>query len=129
MKLLGIDYGEKRVGVAVADTDTNMAFPKAVLPNNKFLMGEIKNMCKGYGVEKIIIGESKDFKGRNNEIMKDIEMFKKMLEIDLGLSVEYIPEFMSSQQALHLQEDTKMLDASAATIILQSYLDKYKNGK
>ncbi len=126
MKLLGIDYGEKRVGIAVADTEANMAFPKAVLPNNKFLMGEIKNMCKGYGVEKIILGESKDFKGKDNKIMKDIEMFKKMLEIDLDVSVEYMPEFMTSTQALHLQEDTKLLDASAATIILQSYLDKLR---
>lgn len=124
MKLLGIDYGEKRVGVAVADTETNMAFPKAVLPNNKFLMGEIKNFCRGYGIEKIVLGESKDFEGIENKIMKDIKMFKKMVEIDLKIPVEYMPEFLSSAQALHLQEDTKLLDASAAAIILQSYLDK-----
>ncbi len=124
MKILGIYYGEKRVGVAIADTDAGMAFPKAVLPNNKFLFGEIKDLCKGYAIEKIVIGESKDFQGRENPIMKDIKMFAKMLEIDLQIEVVYEPEFMTSTQALHGQEDTKMLDASAATIILQSYLDK-----
>lgn len=127
MKLLGIDYGKKRVGVAVADTETHMAFPKAVLPNDKFLLGEIKNMAVSQGVEKIIIGESKDFSGAKNPIMKDIELFKKMLEIDLKIEVIYEPEFLSSAQALHGQEETKFLDASAAAVILQSYLDKIKN--
>ena len=127
MKLLGIDYGSKRVGIAVADTEANIAFPKGVFPNDKFLFGEIKKLCEGYGTEKIILGESKDFKGKDNKIMEDIRMFKKMLESDLKIEVVYEPEYMTSTEALHLQEDTKMLDASAAAIILQSYLEKSKN--
>ena len=126
MKLLGIDYGSKRVGVAVADSEAGMAFPKGVFPNDKFLLGEIKNICASAEIERIIMGESKNFKGEENKIMQDIKNFKKMLEIDLGIDVVYEPEFMSSAQALHLQEDTKLLDASAAAIILQSYLDKEK---
>ena len=53
-------------------------------------------------------------------------MFKKMLEVDLNIKVDFEPEFMTSTEALHLQEDTKMLDASAAAIILQSYINKFK---
>ena len=126
MKLIGIDYGRKRVGIAVADTEAGVAFPKGVFPNDKFLFGEIKNLCKGYGVEQIVMGESKDFQGKDNKIMEDIKLFKKMLEIDLKIPVILEPEFMTSTQALHLQEDTKMLDASAAAIILQAYLDRFK---
>ena len=126
MKLLGIDYGSKRVGIAVADTDAGVAFPKGVFPNDKFLFGEIKKLCQSYGTDKIIIGESKDFKGKDNKIMEDIRMFKKMLEVDLNIKVDFEPEFMTSTEALHLQEDTKMLDASAAAIILQSYINKFK---
>ncbi len=127
MKLLGIDFGSKRVGIAVADTEAGLAFPKGVIPNDKFLLGEIKNLCTGYGTELIVIGESKDLDGKENKIMKDIKLFKKMLEQDLQIDVVFEPEFMSSQQALHLQEDTKLLDASAAAVILQSYIDKLKN--
>lgn len=126
MKFLGIDYGSKRVGIAVADSELGMAFPKGVYPNDKFLLGEIKNLCAGGDIKRIVIGESKNFKGEENKIMEDIKNFKKMLEIDLGISVVYEPEFLSSAQALHLQEETKLLDASAATIILQSYLDREK---
>lgn len=127
MKILGIDFGSKRVGIAVANTETGVAFPKAVLPNDKFLLGEVKSMIASLPAEIVVIGESKNFAGEKNPIMKEIEMFKKLIEIDTGIEVIYEPEFFSSAQAIHGQEDTKMLDASAATIILQSYLDKQKN--
>jgi len=127
MKILGIDFGSRRVGFAIADTETGMAFPKAVYSNDKFLLGEIKDMCKNYNVEKIVIGESKDFQGKDNIIMAEIRRFKKMLEIDLGVEVDYELEYMTSAQAIRGQEETTMLDASSATIILQSYLDRIKN--
>ncbi|HEY4512160.1 MAG TPA: Holliday junction resolvase RuvX [Candidatus Paceibacterota bacterium] len=126
MKLLGIDYGAKRVGVAVADTDAGLSFPKAVFPNDKFLLGEIKNLCQEKGIEKIILGESKNLKGEQNEIMQDIEAFKKMLELDLHIKVIYQPEFYSTAQAARIQGENDKTDASAAAIILQSYLDRYK---
>jgi putative Holliday junction resolvase len=126
MKILGIDFGAKRVGLALADSKAGMAFPKAVVPNDKFLLGELKDICKKEGVEKIIIGESKDLEGRANPIMRDIEMFKKMLEMDLKVEVAYEPEFYTSAQAARLQGENDMIDASAAAIILQSFIDKQR---
>ncbi len=62
----------------------------------------------------------------DNIIMKEIIDFKNWIETDLKLKVEMHPEFMTSAQAVHDQGQNDMLDASAATIILQSYLDKQK---
>lgn len=126
MKLLGIDYGAKRVGVAVADSEAGVAFPKAVFPNDRFLLGEIKNICETNRIGKIILGESKNLKGEENEIMKDIEAFKKMLEADLHVKVAYQPEFYTSAQASRVQGENDKTDAAAAAIILQSFLDRYK---
>lgn len=126
MKIIGIDFGSKRVGVAVADSDAGMAFPKTVLHRNADFLNSFKKLCVDEGAELIILGESKNFKMEDNTIMKEIMDFKNWVETDLKLKVEMHPEFMTSAQAVHDQGQNDMLDASAATIILQSYLDKQK---
>ena len=123
MKILGIDYGKKRVGVAIGDTETLMAFPKIVLDNSKNFFDDLKKICSDEKIEKIILGESKNFKGEDNLIMEEIKNFKSNLEKE-GFEVAFHPEFLTSAQAERLQGKNEMLDASAAAIILQSYLDK-----
>lgn len=73
----------------------------------------------------VVMGESRDYQGQINTIMWQIEGFKKQLET-IGFKVEYEPEFMTSVQAGRITGENDMLDASAAAIILQSYLDKNK---
>ena len=127
MKYLGIDFGSKRVGIAVSDEDGKMAFPHSVIQNDKNLLAEIENIIGNEGVNIIVMGESKNFKGEPNKIMKDIKKFKKILEEKTKLHVSFEPEFMTSSQAEQIQGKNKMHDASAAAIILQSYLDKKDN--
>jgi len=79
MKIIGIDYGKKRIGIAISDEDTNFAFPKKVLENNSDVINEIKNIIETEGVSKIVLGESKDFDMKDNPIMKDIKIFKEKL--------------------------------------------------
>lgn len=129
MKYLGIDFGSKRVGIAVSDDSGKMAFPYSVISNSENLLGEIQKIIEKEKIEGVVIGESKNFKGEPNKIMSAILEFKKSLEeqtketkSDFQIHLE--PEFMTSQQAEHIQGKTELHDASAATIILQSYLDK-----
>lgn len=126
MKILGIDYGTKRVGLAVADTDAGMAFPYGMLDAKQALEGVLE-IIKKENIELIILGESKDFSGNANVVMEEIGKFKKDVENRSSLAVVYEPEFLTSAQAERLQGKIGNLDASAATIILQSYLDKKKN--
>lgn len=124
MKYLGIDYGAKRVGLAVSDDEGRMAFPYSVLQNDKDLLVNIARIIEKNGVGEIVMGESKNFSGEPNEIQAGIEDFKNKLETETDLDVNFEPEFMTSAQAEHIQGKTEMHDASAAAIILQSYLDK-----
>jgi putative Holliday junction resolvase len=124
---MGIDYGSKRVGVALSDESRTIAVPKAVLPNDRNLFGEIKNLIASHDVREIVLGESKNFQGKDNPIMEDINFFKGELTREFGLAVHFEPEFLTSFEAARTQGgDSPFLDASAAAIILQSYLDKKK---
>lgn len=123
MKYLGIDFGAKRVGIAVSDNSGKIAFPLIVLPNDKGLFKNIMDACIKDDINTVIMGESKNYQGQKNEIMTKIEDFRKLLEI-AGLEVIFEPEFMTSAQASRITGENQMLDAAAAAIILQSYLDK-----
>ncbi len=127
MKYLGIDYGEKRVGIAISDIDGKIAFPKVVLENSPELMQKISDLCKESEVNAIVIGESKDYKGEDNKINPKIISFKRDLASVVKLPISLEPEFMSSMQVEKTFGKTDMLDASAAAIILQTFMDKEKN--
>jgi methionine--tRNA ligase beta chain len=129
MKYLGIDYGEKRVWIAVSDNDGKVAFPKIVLENNADLFTKISEFCTENKAEAIVIGESKNYKGEENKINPKIISFKKELATVAKLPVFLEPEFMSSMQVEKTFGKTEMLDASAASIILQTFLDKEKTRK
>jgi len=126
-KYLGIDYGEKRVGIAISDVDGKVAFPKIVLENNPELIKNIVDLCTESKVNVIVIGESKDYKGEDNKISPKIVSFKRELTSSIKLPIFLEPEFMSSMQVEKTFGKTDMLDASAAAIILQSFIDKQKS--
>lgn len=144
MRYLGIDFGSKRVGLALSDESCTLAFPYNVLPNDKELLSAVAEIVKEQKVKLMVMGESKDFAGKDNSIAKDAEEFRKALEKLTHKKVAYEPEFLTSVQAGRRQgrrqegsrgtgeraeqrRENKMLDASAAAIILQSYLDRRKN--
>ena len=129
MRILGIDYGSKRVGLALSDPSEAFAQPYSVIKNSKDLIEDIKSVISKEGVAEIVIGDSKDFKGKDNAIMSKILELKKNLENETKLSVILEPEFLSSHQAAYFQGQHELLDASAAAIILQSYLERKKNNK
>ena len=136
MKYIGIDYGTKRIGLARSDESGTVAFPLVTIAAGPHAVGEIDAIAKKEGAQKIILGESHNFKGEANKVMEDIEQFKKDLEEVAGVLVVYEAEFLSSAAAARQFEgefgrggkpSQSKLDASAAAVILQSYLDRIKN--
>ncbi|MEK7646308.1 MAG: RuvX/YqgF family protein [Patescibacteria group bacterium] len=123
MKLLGIDYGTKRVGIALSDEEAKFAFPAVVIATSAKLISEIQEIAEKNGVTEIVIGESRNYKGGANAILPAATELKKSLEV-VGFVVHWEPEFMTSVQAERFQGKTELTDASAAALILQSYLDK-----
>ena len=140
MRHLAIDYGSKRVGIAISDDGGTMAFPYKILQNNTELVDTIHNICGEESISAIVIGESHDLSGQPNKIMGSIEEFKKNLEAELDLPIYFQQEFMTTIEARgregkeqnNARKTAKgeqlSADASAAALILQRYLDK-KNQK
>ena len=146
MRYLGIDYGTKRVGVALSDENGKMAFAYGVIANQgtKKVSAEIKKICAENSVGKIVLGKSLNYKGELNPIMAEIEPFKTVLEKETSLPVIYENETLTSAEARRPLEGLRKrpavlskrkspekekkarmkVDASAAALILRSYLDK-----
>lgn len=124
MKYLSIDYGTKRVGLALSDDTASLAFPLSVVKNDKDLLAHILGLIEKEKIDALVIGESLNFKGQPNPLMKDINNFIKNIKEKTKIPIIFEPEFLTSLQAEKIQGKNKMHDASAASIILQSYLDK-----
>lgn len=121
---MGIDYGEKRIGVALSDEQGFMAFPHSVVINDKRALKEIKKNCEENKVSKIILGQSLDYKNQLNPVMEKIEKFKILLEKEIGLPVVYQNETLTTQEAERIIGRTAKTDASAAALILRSFIEK-----
>ena len=123
MKYLGIDYGTKRVGIATSDDEGVMAFPLRVLLNSRSLPAHIAKICRDEKIGTIVVGESLNFQNKHNPIMKEVTPFAEELRRQSGLPVVFMNEVLSSQEAMRIQGDNSENDSSAATLVLQSYLD------
>ena len=141
MKYLGVDYGSKRVGLSISDENGSFAFPYKIIPNNMELVDTIHNICGEEEISAIVLGESHDLSGKPNKIMGSIEEFKRNIEAELDLPVYFQKEFMTTIEARGREgkeinnakkvEKSKQgsVDASAAALILQRYLDRRSRQK
>ena len=120
-KIIGIDFGTKKIGLAITDENRKIAFPLDVLKNNEAL-AKILFIAQKEKVKEIVLGESTQLNMKDNPVMEDIRKFAKELE-NKGFKVYYHNEYMSSMQASRIQGYNKKQDASAAAIVLQNYID------
>ena len=132
MRYLGVDYGAKRIGLAISDHSESFAMPFRVISNFVFVedvINEVIDICKKENIDEIVVGESKNFSQEENKIMEDIKLFVKKLGDGIKIPIHMHPEFLTSIEAERLQGKNDMNDASAAAIILKSYLDMSKSIK
>lgn len=138
MRFMGIDYGTKRVGIALSDESGTLAFAHSTIEALGALT-VVQSLAQSEGVRAVVLGQSLNLDGTPNPVMRKIEAFKSGLE-KAGLRVVYENERMTSAQAARnpagesVREaspakavgKSAQLDAAAAALILQSYLDKLK---
>lgn len=122
-KLIGIDFGSKRVGIAVSDETGSVAFPKEAIPNDVRLLSRVTALVSDEGAAAVIIGESKDARGADNPVMEDARAFADALAQESGVPVHFEPEFYTSVEARRDTERSRV-DAEAAAIILNSYISR-----
>jgi len=126
MKRMGIDFGSKKVGIALSDDSGVMAFPHGVIPNDKRLQQQVESLIQKNLVEEIVIGHSLNLDGTPNSIQADIESFMMDLTLAVGLPIHLEPEQFSSQEAARITGKNTQVDAAAAAIILNSFICKQK---
>ena len=127
MRFLGIDYGTKRVGVALSDESGAMAFPLIVLNNDDQLLQKLGEIIEAKKVAEIVIGHSLGRDNLPNPVHAAVEELIGDLTLHFGLPVHLEPEQYSTQEALRDQGRTAQTDASAAGIILNSFITKRKS--
>lgn len=127
MKRMGIDFGSKKTGIALSDDAGLMAFPYKVVPNDDKFFSYIESLVSEKGVEEIVVGHSLNNQGEPNEIHSSVEEFINYISLNIGIPVHLEPEQYSTQQAIQIQGKTKLTDASAAALILDSFIIKQNN--
>jgi len=126
MNYLGVDYGTKRIGLAISSGGTDRAIAKRTIANDDNALQEIIDVCDKKNIDHIVIGESKNFRGQDNAIMKNIRSFQNALEAN-GFTTTLVPEFLTTAQARRQPDSPRDVDGSAAALILQTFLDQKNN--
>lgn len=125
MKYLGIDYGRKKIGLAMSDGKLSEPMKVIRYKDIKSLVLQIKQIIEQEKIEKVIIGMSE------NEMGEEIQKFCSVLSHHLSVPVEVSDETLSSHDAIEMSVESgmsrkkrkEMEDAFAASIMLQNYLD------
>ncbi|MFA7672448.1 MAG: Holliday junction resolvase RuvX [Clostridia bacterium] len=137
MVLLGIDYGERRMGVAKSDSLGFLASGLTTIEWNhdtSIPVKTISELIRTYHVEKIVMGLPINMDDSEGEKALKVRGFAKVLETACSIPVDLYDERLSTAEAheiMHMQgrktgKDKKSIDMIAACVILQSYLDNVK---
>lgn len=137
MRYLGIDYGTKKVGLALSDEAGTMGFPHSIAPNTPELLDSLLALVQKESVSAIVIGESHDFSGAPNPVAEPAHALGDALSSRAGVPVFYESETLTSAEARRMHEPQEKsrapkaradVDASAAALILTSYLSRPNHG-
>lgn len=129
---MGIDYGTKRVGIAISDEEKKFAFPREVVPTMA-AHEKVLSLIADEFVSTVVIGQSINRDGSDNPLMHEIRDFAQSLVNECEIEVVFVEERYTSLEAKR-QFESKLktrkpqknapVDDSAAALILQSYIDR-----
>ena len=140
MRVMGLDYGDKTVGVAISDELLITAQPIETIEReraNKLrkTYQRIEALIAEYSVKKIVIGRPLNMNGTEGERVETTRAFRDELSRRTGLEIVEVDERLTTVEANRILEETGVaysarkehIDKMAAAIILQSYLDSLSN--
>lgn len=126
MKILGIDFGTKRIGLAISDETAQLARELAIWSPEQF-WAQIPELIETEAVEVAVVGLPLSLSGADTEKTEQARAFAEKLKQTLTIPVELIDERLSSKMAEQIAGTSKNIDSLAAQIFLQTYLDRNKN--
>ncbi len=134
MKALGIDFGEKRIGLAISDADGRFALPWKTLArrNDQQAIEELAKIAAQESIDLIVAGDPRNLDGGAGPQSERVAAFLKKLSAALDLPIETVNESLTSREAhsrlrqagLTARQRRERVDSLAAQILLQEALDR-----
>ena len=135
-RILAVDYGRKRIGLALSDALGLIAQPLATLTrvNRQTDLRRLRQACRTHGVTHIIVGHPLHMTGEAGEMAGEAARFAARLEKEIGIQVELVDERLTSWEAAETVRETKSsgrrrrrpLDDVAAAVLLRDYLERVR---
>ena len=136
MRVLAIDYGMARTGIAVSDPTGLIASPYKVIPSKNYekLLNALGDVLSEVSPEKVLLGYPARTDGIKSEMCERVERFREELMSRFHVEAELVDEKYTTviaSQMLHAggqssKEQRKSIDAAAAAVLLQGYLDAHR---
>ncbi|MDO4781065.1 MAG: Holliday junction resolvase RuvX [Candidatus Saccharibacteria bacterium] len=125
--LLALDVGEKRIGMAMADTGVKIAVPFGYLEHTETVMTQLAEVLLRHDIDTVVVGYPRNQSGEPTAQTAFVESFvADMAQLEIDADIVYQDESLTSVQAeqrLGRVKDKGEIDAEAASIILQDYLE------
>ena len=131
-RVLALDYGQKRIGVAVSDVLGMTAQPKPFIENTSDAINKISELIKDYDISKLYLGLPQHTKGGETKKSEEVRTFADKLRLVISIDIEFIDERFSTVAAtrqldaagLNRKKQRSLIDSQAAAFLLQGILDK-----
>jgi len=132
MKVLAIDFGEARIGLAISDPEGTLAIPLMTVSrtSDQDAIGRIGEIVAEEDVEHLVIGEPRNMNGTLGDSVMRVRRFRKKLLVQIPLPCDLVDETLTSVEALERLREAgvdprrhpERVDAVAAQILLEQYL-------
>jgi putative Holliday junction resolvase len=134
MRIVGLDWGEARIGVSVSDPLGITAQPLVSLENNESFIGKLKEIIKKYDATEVVLGYPKQMNGKAGISAAKVNDFREKIKGELPVKITLWDERLTTkiaQQALSesgasRKRKKSFIDAAASGIMLQNYMDSRK---
>lgn len=129
--VIALDIGEKRIGVALADTETRLPRPLKTLEVSEQTVGQVNDILGQYDIEQVVVGYPRNQEGEPTKQTAQVEAFVQQLKLPENIQIAWQDESLTSVQAEAELESRggsyskADVDALAATYILQDYLQEH----
>ena len=128
MQIVAFDYGTKKIGVAVGQTETYTSSPLQIIYNEheKTNWNEINILIDEWNPDLILVGKPINMDGTESDIMKRVDNFFKKLEKISNVDCEYIDERLTTFEAKEILGENRVaeVDAHAAKILIDNWFDR-----
>ena len=126
-RILGIDYGTKKLGIALSDEEQKIAFPKAVVSNQqKDIEQALTSLGVGADVVEIVVGLPVGLDGAETDLSREVRALAEKLKKTFTVTIYFENEVYSSAAVRTAAGEMQpaLIDAASAAVILQSFLDR-----